>query len=126
MDGKKLRQNRQMQIRVCNSETTRLTYTGYPKGIRSLYSSSSKNNLLVAYFRSVNHQLAFFLWTNYQFHSQRMCSHGAHESQNWTYVKQSSSRCEEGLPLSLIEFVQVEEEEKVNHKLAVAVYTPKR
>lgn len=60
MDGKKLRQNRQMQIRVGNSETTRLTYTGYPKGIRSLYSSSSKNNLLVAYFRSVNHQLAFF------------------------------------------------------------------
>lgn len=29
------------------------------------------------------------------------------------YIKQFSSRCEEGLQLSLIEFVQDEEEEKV-------------
>lgn len=116
MDGKKLRQNRQKQIRVCNSETTRLTYTDYPKGIRSLYSSSSKNNLFVAYFRSVNHRLAFFCgqMTNFTLRECALTVRTNHKiGFTKTYVKQFSSRCEEGLPLSLIEFVQDEEEEKV-------------
>lgn len=105
-----------MQIHVCNSETTRLTYTDYPKGIRSLYSSSSKNNLLVAYFRSFNHQLAFFCRqiTNFNLRECALMVRTNHKiGFTKTCVKQSSPRCEESLPLSLIEFVQDEEEEKV-------------
>lgn len=87
----KLRQNRRMQICLGNLKTTGLLYTDYPKGIISLQSSSSKNNLLVASFRSFNHQLAFLCGQIAKFNLRvfskinLMCSHGAHDSQNWFY-----------------------------------------